>query len=250
MLVASFRPLNQSPPPRLEPDFPQQPKGSGLFGTAFGGLLWFASVWMLMSEFAFPVARSLGSRTWQQTTCVVDSSREGRTTSKVRGFSTETSRVVVRYRYTVDGREYSSERFDFSGGDRGADADALVTRLAAGARVPCFYDPDEPSEAVLDRFGFGGALLGFLVQMHAAVGMALYRDGLRSLEKSKPRPPLRKLFNAGVGLTLLGLLLGFGLSPLAGAPLWAWLSMCSLPVALWKFDRLVESRQAHLEPWA
>jgi hypothetical protein len=250
MLAASFRPLNQSPPPRLESGSPQQPKGSGLFATAFGGLLWFASVWMLMSEFAFPVARSLGSRTWQQTTCVVDSSREGRTTSKVRGFSTETRRVVVRYRYTVGGREYSSERFDFSGGDRGADADALVQRLTAGAGVPCFYDRDEPSEAVLDRFGFGGALLGFLVQMHGALGMGLYRDGLRSQEKRKPRPLLRKLFRGGLGLTLVGLVLGFGLSPLAGAPLWAWLSMCALPVALWKLDRSVEARQARLEPWA
>lgn len=63
---------------------------------------------------------------------------------------------VVDYRYTVAGREYHSDRYEFmsggssaSGGARGATA--VVERCRPGTKVTVFYDPQRPDSAVLSR---------------------------------------------------------------------------------------------------
>lgn len=54
---------------------------------------------------------------------------------------------LVLYAYQVDGQKYRGERIR-CGGPSGGDA---VTRYPAGARVDVFYDPQDPSVAVLER---------------------------------------------------------------------------------------------------
>jgi len=80
----------------------------------------------------------------------------------------------VRYSYRVNSREYESSRIKFGGcltEDR-AEATSWVEAHEAGASVRVAYDPDDPSEAVLERGVPGSAWLlpsiGALFVVHGA----------------------------------------------------------------------------------
>lgn len=58
----------------------------------------------------------------------------------------------VKYRYTVDNREYSGSRvavFEYGSGIL-ADSEAVAGRYPAGSEVKVSYNPEDPSSAVLE----------------------------------------------------------------------------------------------------
>jgi hypothetical protein len=59
----------------------------------------------------------------------------------------------VRYEYVVGGRTYTCDRVSF--GDHSssdaARAQAIVKRYPKGRKVTAYYDPEDPSLAVLER---------------------------------------------------------------------------------------------------
>lgn len=74
-------------------------------------------------------------------------------------------RVLVRYRYTVDGREYEADRFNpYDGWTDKATADDSLTRFRVGSACDVSYDPTDPSRAYLvpgprrDAWGMAAAL--------------------------------------------------------------------------------------------
>lgn len=72
-----------------------------------------------------------------------------------------TYKADVTYRFKVRGRDYSSERItlvDFSSTSRRAQG--IVERYRDGAPVTVYYNPVDPSDAVLERGGTTG--IGFL----------------------------------------------------------------------------------------
>lgn len=102
-----------------------------------------------LAIFAVPVWRNLEARSWVEVPCeILESS-----VATHSGDDGATYSVAVRFRYHVDGREHVSERYDFfPGSTSGYDGKArIVERLPPGARTVCYVDPDDPSEAVLDR---------------------------------------------------------------------------------------------------
>ena len=61
---------------------------------------------------------------------------------------------VVEYRYTVAGREYQADRYEFMGMSSSsghASSQAVVTAHAPGKTVTVYYDPQAPESAVLRR---------------------------------------------------------------------------------------------------
>src|SRR6185503_3130358 len=63
---------------------------------------------------------------------------------------------AVRYKYSVGGESFVSERFAFVvtesvGEDGAAVARAVVERFPTGGSVPVYYDPKNPKRATLDR---------------------------------------------------------------------------------------------------
>jgi hypothetical protein len=62
-------------------------------------------------------------------------------------------RVDVRYVYQAAGDRYESTRYRFVDPftDNGSAVETAVARFGPGAVVPCFVDPDDPRQAVLDR---------------------------------------------------------------------------------------------------
>ena len=74
--------------------------------------------------------------------------------SKVKEESGEdgsTYKPLVKYRYAVDGVEYTSMRYSYStwSSSGGSWANSVVRKHPAGQKVTVYYDPDEPSEALL-----------------------------------------------------------------------------------------------------
>ena len=59
----------------------------------------------------------------------------------------------VRYTYSVAGRVYESSAFSAESRateDRAA-AETVLARYRAGAEYPCWYDPNRPEDAILER---------------------------------------------------------------------------------------------------
>lgn len=76
--------------------------------------------------------------------------------------------AALTYTYSVNGVEYTSNRYDFAGRSADADESAVVAGRAPGQRVTVWYDPAEPRRAVLVqgvqasnylRLGIAAALL-------------------------------------------------------------------------------------------
>lgn len=84
----------------------------------------------------------------------------------------DTYSVELRYRYEVDGRTYTSRRYTFLGGSSSGfeGKQRIVDHLPPGARVTCWVDPENPSQAVFER-GFTLDYLWVLVPLvFVAVG--------------------------------------------------------------------------------
>lgn len=68
------------------------------------------------------------------------------------GMGAKRDMARVRYRYRVAGQNYESDRVWFSGGSASAAYNSLVTQAyPVGSRVPVYYNPAAPREAVLDH---------------------------------------------------------------------------------------------------
>lgn len=94
------------------------------------------------------------SRDWPSVSAEVISAEidtSSRRTSKTSHSTSYTPRIV--YRYTVNGQTYTSERAAFAYKNSRSTAQDFVKRFHPGAQVSAFYDPANPSEAVLVREG-------------------------------------------------------------------------------------------------
>lgn len=65
--------------------------------------------------------------------------------------SGRTAYPVVQYSYQVGGQTYQSSKYAPGPAVGGTGADKVVARYPAGTQVMVFYNPQNPSEAVLER---------------------------------------------------------------------------------------------------
>jgi len=83
-------------------------------------------------------------------------------------------RPEVSIHYTVDGREYDTTTFDATGvysTDR-AECERLIEPFAIGGEYPCWYDPQQPSNAVVKRgYSWVAWVLPLLPAAFVAVGV-------------------------------------------------------------------------------
>ena len=109
--------------------------GAGLVFIVVGA----AFLWHLLQEWR----RARASRSWPSVSGII---REARISE-----DTDSAVPVVIYTYTVAGTRYEGERIHFGGvgGWTVGWAESWLRRYPVGKRVPVFYNPDDPSEAVL-----------------------------------------------------------------------------------------------------
>jgi hypothetical protein len=150
----------------------------------------FFSVFLLLGlvigyvSLAWPAYHIIAASSWAPTTCMIGSSRLQETKSfwfnnfrrTLRNPYRDdppTYRVEVRYVYTVTGQTYGGVRYNFSLVSTGGQANkaSVVESLRPGATIPCFYDPANPSQSVIDRSPFSDMWFGLMALPFFALGV-------------------------------------------------------------------------------
>ncbi len=109
-----------------------------------------------------PHRKAMETRAWTGTPCeIVESYRKE---ERVSDFSQPMQRVFIKYRYTFDGTEHTGYRWRrvtfFESQDHDvarktphiAEADKLIAKYPAGAKLTCWVNPAAPDEAVLEHY--------------------------------------------------------------------------------------------------
>ncbi len=159
-----------------------------------------AVMWFVMGRALMRVGEA---KSWTATPCTVLASE----VVTHAGDDGNTYSALVRYSYLFGGREYQSDRYDFSTGST-SNFEAhqqAVERFVVGSSCTCFVDPSDPTRAVLDRGFRKGYLIGLFGLPFFAVGLGglifLARAGLKKTQAAAPgtlraRPAMAA---AGVG---------------------------------------------------
>jgi len=158
--------------------------GGAVFLLLFGGIF----LYFLVPE----IAANLAAARWTLRSCRILSSGVG--TDDVRDGDDPQVRTLYRlnvtYSYeTAAGRQQSARyRFIDPYTDSRAAAESAAARYYPGAAVPCYVDPDNPAQAVLDRrlspftliVLLPGAIAGLGLWSLAEVGVEALRDSIRA----------------------------------------------------------------------
>ena len=114
--------------------------------------------------------------------------------------------VDVKYAYWVDGREFTGEQYRYNQMSSSDDnAKRVVASLPVGKELPVYYNPDDPSDAVLKTGIEGSDLFMALFMMPFNIvmvggwyflvgGIVQWRRGVRA---RAPRPRANRLKSAG-----------------------------------------------------
>jgi uncharacterized protein DUF3592 len=137
--------------------------------------------------FVRPMAKIIDARGWMETPCVVVSSE----VRSHRGDDSTTYSVDILYSYTVNGKEYKSNRYHFMGGSSSGyrGKAEIVNRHPPGARAVCYVNPRDPTDAVLRR-GFTNDLwLGLIPLPFVLVGAGGILFALRAARRGEATTP-------------------------------------------------------------
>ena len=112
-----------------------------------------------------PCLQAWQARGWEAVPCTID---ESEIDSSLKPGHPQVFKFVVSYHYTVNGQDYRSQSATFNP-DAGMDlsrAGALSNRYPPDGHATCYVDPQQPSNAVLDRWvpqRYWAAAIGGLV---------------------------------------------------------------------------------------
>lgn len=165
-------------------DRPRHLYGRGRRAAGALGLILFAApfLYFLVPE----IAANLTAAHWTPASCTILASRVDRQRVRDGEETQPLYRFDVRYVYRAGVARYESTRYRFV--DPFTDNSAAVERAAmqypAGAVVPCFVDPDDATQAVLDRrlspfmliVLLPGAIAGLGLWSLAGIGMETARE--------------------------------------------------------------------------
>lgn len=86
---------------------------------------------------------------WQSTTGIITASAlERRSRGTNRGYA---NYAAIRYSYQAGGQAYQGTKFDLGPALRDKEAKKLIARYPVNTQVTVFYNPQNPSEAVLEK---------------------------------------------------------------------------------------------------
>jgi hypothetical protein len=126
-----------------------------------------------------PLYLAYQARSWTPLDCEVISSRVVH--------NDETSRPDIRYRYDVDDRQYTADRYNFiPGSTSDSTVGATVDRYAPGTRFQCYVDPADPTQAVINRditYWYGFGLIFFV--MFAGIPLLVGTFALRRMSATR-----------------------------------------------------------------
>jgi hypothetical protein len=149
-----------------------------------------------------PIQLAYQARSWTPANCEVLSSRVEA--------SGDTARPDIQYRYYVDDRLYISTRYNFiPGSTNDSTVAATVEQYAPGTRFPCYVDPNDPTQAVINRditswYYFGLIFFGAFTGIPLLIGVVMLRmqSKMRTVQRAAETPArARVLQNAPIAGT-------------------------------------------------
>ncbi len=168
----------------------QPTKGTFVFLIIFGLILLVSSGFIFWNCFGRPLWLCHQSARWIECPAVVTHSelKVSRGSKGGRAY-----RVIVRYKYEIDGREYTSDRYDFFmslfASNLGYDIKRkAVDEMTVGKQVTCLVNPNKHSDAVICRDMFyGHFLFVFFPAVMLLFGILLLKCGSPLFLRSTPK---------------------------------------------------------------
>lgn len=162
-------------------------QGAATFGARFIGALFMLIGGALLYGFTInPWLEARDSANWQEVPCTVVRSEVSSHRSSKGGTSYS---AEILYEYLVDGRSYTSERFNFgvstSGGSKSASQRA--SRFREGQRTVCYVDPNDPTSAVLFRES-GFSWFALIPAVFFGVGVLIFFNAGKATGAAKSNP--------------------------------------------------------------
>jgi hypothetical protein len=123
---------------------------------------------VLLIKFVRDIVMGQKSSSWPNVSgTVIQSIMETKQDTDAEGFSSTTYGAKIHYKYLVGGKEYESWRRTFSEVSTSSmrRTQEILARYPQGASVAVYYDPEDPSSAVLES-GVGTSsyiFLGFAI---------------------------------------------------------------------------------------
>jgi hypothetical protein len=162
-----------------------------------------------------PLAAEVVALGYQETSCTIETAHVA---TRFDSDGDPIHSIDVLYSYEVGGTRFQSRRYDLWRNQKG-DARRIVATLQPGHRMRCFYDPDRPAEAVVDRRLDANGLVAVLALLPIAFGVQLGRstwrrrhwlgrERRRHIELIGARP--RRLALRRLGVTLATRLAAYG----------------------------------------
>jgi hypothetical protein len=151
---------------------------------AFGGIFVVVGGGLFIGLGVIPVARMIDAASWPETECTIVS-------SEVESHQSDdgtTYSIDILYSYRTAGRDWRSNRYDFSSGSSSGyeGKRKVVDRYPPGSTATCYVDPDDPSSAVLDRSFHAAYLIGLFGLLFMAPGLAVMVWGSRWKSTGRP----------------------------------------------------------------
>jgi hypothetical protein len=118
-----------------------------------------------------PALKLAQAGSWRETPCTIVSSNVGSHRGSEGG---TTFSVNIVFRYEVNGKTFTGDRYDFMGGSSsGYDGKAqIVSRFPPGVGATCYVNPQDPTDAVLDRRFHPFYLIGLFPMLFVVIGVA------------------------------------------------------------------------------
>ena len=115
-----------------------------------------------------PLLQIREARSWSSFPCTILSS----SVASHRGDDSTTYSVKISYRYEIEGRAYTADRYRFEAGSDSnrKEKQEIVRQHPAGAQTVCYVNPASPNDAVLNRDPHRGLWWGAMGLLFVAVG--------------------------------------------------------------------------------
>ena len=140
-------------------------RGCGCFFGLFFGFFILVGTVVLFPLFLLPVLQYLETTSWVETPCEIVSSRVIRENEK--------NRIAVQYKYRIQGKEFRGHKYrnyEVVGASRSS-LEHVVNKLQPGTKTVCYVNPENNSQAVLDRSFSPMLLVGLFPLVFVFIGL-------------------------------------------------------------------------------
>jgi hypothetical protein len=175
----------------------------GKIGLTLFFLFWMGIPALMLVFLGRPALQTADTYAWKKTKCVILDSRvvePGADSGKSYAF-------VVKYRYTWQGRHYTSDKLSLSGKSSSnyADVQKLAERYAMEANAVCYVNPAAPDQAILQRDSLWFLAIGLVPLGFVAFGALTLFWVWRGAKEKPAQQPLstKPRGSAGPGCLIL-----------------------------------------------